>query len=382
MSKLNELCFYVNEKINISDIQINQYVANDNMLKDKKGIRKATIFPTTGKVTKFNVGDVLIGNIRPYFKKVWLATFEGGCSQDVLVLRNKDNISSEYLYSILANDSFFSYVMLAPKGSKMPRGDKEHIMRYEVNICDNYKNIGKNICQISQLIENNENLICKYDKILNDFYYKNFYEVVNNNSEKKYNELIDREIPLNWKVYDLNHIPNTEILKPGIEYFECKNYLATANVIDETINEGNNITFDNRESRANMQPCLNSLWFAKMKESIKRICITQNANWFVERYILSTGFVGIKCSKELLSYLYCFITFDDFELIKNKLSHGDTQQAINGTDLNFIYIPIPPVETLYKFNNFVYPILQIKNNIIYENQKLYELRELVLNQYT
>lgn len=379
MTKLKDICDYVVEKIDISEIDKKQYIANDNMLKEKKGIKEADIFPDNGKVTKFKTGDILIGNIRPYFKKIWKATFDGGCSQDVLVFRNKDEFSSNYLYSILATDSFFKYVMLAPKGSKMPRGDKEHIMRYEFEHDKDIQLTGDYIYSITQKIENNEILLNKYNQIMEvnykDFFYNNLDECV------VYDERINRKIPENWNIFDFNHIPNTSVIKTGVEFFEEKNYLATANIVDETINDGNYVTYEKRENRANMQPCLNSIWFAKMKDSLKRTCITKSGQWIVDKYILSTGFVGIKCDDAIMSYLYNYLLFDDFEIIKNKLAHGDTQQAINGTDLDNIYIPIPDNDSLNEFNNIIYPILEIKNNIIYENQKLYEMRELILNQF-
>lgn len=76
--------------------------------------------------------DVLVSNIRPYFKKIWYATFDGGCSNDVLVFRAKDEVSSRFLHYVLADDTFFDYSMATSKGTKMPRGDKKAIMEYEV----------------------------------------------------------------------------------------------------------------------------------------------------------------------------------------------------------------------------------------------------------
>lgn len=77
-------------------------------------------------------GDVLVANIRPYLKKVWHADKEGGCSSDVLVFRAKEGYRSSFLYAVLLQDRFFEYAMKGAKGSKMPRGDKEQIMRYEL----------------------------------------------------------------------------------------------------------------------------------------------------------------------------------------------------------------------------------------------------------
>ena len=79
---------------------------------------------------EYCVGDTLIGNIRPYLKKVWFATFDGACSADVLALK-PNYINPEFLYDIIAQDGFIEYVMSGVKGSKMPRGDKSHILDYE-----------------------------------------------------------------------------------------------------------------------------------------------------------------------------------------------------------------------------------------------------------
>lgn len=81
----------------------------------------------------FNAGDILVGNIRPYLKKVWRANKDGLCSTDVLVFR-PIGISSEFLYYLIANDNFFFYVMTTAKGSKMPRGDKKAIMNAKILI--------------------------------------------------------------------------------------------------------------------------------------------------------------------------------------------------------------------------------------------------------
>lgn len=378
MSKLEDVCNYVNEKADVSTIDIDKYIANDNMLKNKKGIRLADIFPSSGKVVKFKKNDILIGNIRPYFKKIWKATFDGGCSQDVLVFRTKENISANYLYSILASDRFFEYVMLAPKGSKMPRGDKDHIMRYEFEIGNNYVAIGNYINIITKKMINNEILLTKYNELIDIIYHEKFC-VFDDNFKLIYNEKVNRKIPIDWNVYDFNHLPKCEIIKNGVNYFDKKNYLATANINEEIINDGKDISYAKRENRANMQPVKNSIWFAKMKDSIKRICLPQNSDWFINKYILSTGFFGIKCDRFLLPYIYSFISFDTFETEKDKLAHGDTQQAINSDDLNYIYIPVPSSNEIKEYYEIVSPILEHKMNLLLENQNLYELRELALN---
>lgn len=130
--KLSDICEYAKEKIKISDLDENTYISTENMLPNKSGITQAASLPTQEQTQAFMKNDVLVSNIRPYFKKIWFATFDGGCSNDVLVFRAKNGINSWFLHYVLSDDSFFDYSMATSKGTKMPRGDKKAIMEYEV----------------------------------------------------------------------------------------------------------------------------------------------------------------------------------------------------------------------------------------------------------
>lgn len=138
--KLNQICDLITEKIPINELinanLISTYISTENMLPDKCGIVAPSSVPTDGKVTAYKANDVLVSNIRPYFKKIWFALCNGGCSNDVLVFRAKDGISPDFLHYVLANDSFFDYAMKTSKGTKMPRGDKKAIMEYEITEMD------------------------------------------------------------------------------------------------------------------------------------------------------------------------------------------------------------------------------------------------------
>lgn len=131
-SELKEVCDYVKGKIDVSTLTINNYISTENMLPNKSGITQAAALPTTSQTQIYSKDDILVSNIRPYFKKIWYATENGGCSNDVLVFRAKKNVDSKFLYYLLADDNFFDYSMKTSKGTKMPRGDKTSIMQYSV----------------------------------------------------------------------------------------------------------------------------------------------------------------------------------------------------------------------------------------------------------
>ena len=129
---LADICEYANSKVDVAVLDENTYISTENMIPNKGGITSASSLPTITQAQAFIAGDVLVSNIRPYFKKIWLSEFDGGCSNDVLVFRAKENVSKRFLYYVLANDTFFNYSMATSKGTKMPRGDKAAIMKYEV----------------------------------------------------------------------------------------------------------------------------------------------------------------------------------------------------------------------------------------------------------
>lgn len=131
--KLNDIAEFVTDKISSSGISLDKYVTTDSLLQNRRGREIAqNLPPMPCALTHYRQGDVLVANIRPYLKKVWYADSEGGCSSDVLAFRAKNGHCPSFLYTVLMQDAFFDYAMSGAKGSKMPRGDKDQIMRYEL----------------------------------------------------------------------------------------------------------------------------------------------------------------------------------------------------------------------------------------------------------
>ena len=132
--RLGEIASYSSTRISSESITAETYVGVDNLLPDKQGKKDSNYVPLEGNVISFDKGDILIGNIRPYLKKIWLSDCSGGTNGDVLVfqIRNKENILSKFLYYLLSSDKFFLYDMQHSKGAKMPRGNKKEIMQYSI----------------------------------------------------------------------------------------------------------------------------------------------------------------------------------------------------------------------------------------------------------
>ena len=134
MKKLGEVCEYAKTRVKSEETSTNNYVGVDNLLQNCKGKTIASKVPVGLGLTEYWKGDVLIGNIRPYLKKNWLATENGGCNGDVLAIRRqeayREAINTMFLFKCLSTDRFFDFAMQYAKGEKMPRGDKKEIMKY------------------------------------------------------------------------------------------------------------------------------------------------------------------------------------------------------------------------------------------------------------
>ena len=104
---LSDICDYAKGKIDVEVLNVNTYISTENMVPNKGGVTDASSLPTIAQTQAFSAGDVLVSNIRPYFKKIWFAEYDGGCSNDVLVFRAKNGVCKRFLYYVLADDTFF-----------------------------------------------------------------------------------------------------------------------------------------------------------------------------------------------------------------------------------------------------------------------------------
>ena len=145
---LADICDYSRDRIAISGLSLSNYYSTENILPGKGGAVNASNLPAIAQTTKCKAGDVLIANIRPYFKKIVYCQSECGCSTDVLCFTPKTPELSAYLYSTLYADRFFDFMVAGSKGTKMPRGDKRQIMIYPVNIPSNDELCGFNAIAI------------------------------------------------------------------------------------------------------------------------------------------------------------------------------------------------------------------------------------------
>ncbi len=222
--KLKNIASYSNTRIKISEVTLNDFITTDSLLQNKAGITKATnLPPQNGAMPAYEEGNILIGNIRPYLKKIWFADRNGGASADVLVLNVDENYEPKYVYYALFRDDFFDHMMKGSKGTKMPRGDKNQVLEFlipDFNLPTQQK-IASVLSSLDAKIELNNRINAELEamaKTLYDYWFVQFdfpsppTPSRGENEGKPYkssggamvwSDELKREIPAGWEVKTL-----------------------------------------------------------------------------------------------------------------------------------------------------------------------------------
>ncbi len=147
-------------------------------------------------------------------------------------------------------------------------------------------------------------------------------------------------IPEGWILTNFGDKNLFEILGSGISFFENeKDYYSTSSIEnDKLVAIEQVITYRNRPSRANMQPVSSSVWFAKMKNTLK---VIQPNQFQIDNVIFSTGFCGIKANNIDCSFLMQVLKSENFNTKKDNLAEGTTQVAVNNQHVKNIEFLLP-----------------------------------------
>ena len=333
MTKLSSIADYVTDKISSNDIALREYVTTDCILQNKKGREIATNLPPQSCcLTRYQRGDVLIANIRPYLKKVWFADIDGGASSDVLVFRAKEGHSPSFLYAVLLQDSFFDYVMQGAKGSKMPRGDKEQILRYEMpTLSCSEESIGTFFLNLDQKIRLNEQINQNLEAMAKQLYDYWFVQFDFPNEEGKpykssggemvWNEKLKRKIPNEWdncklkdfiNLFDSKRIPlsskDREERKGNYPYYGATGIM---DYVNEYIFDGDYILLaeDGSTSDSKGFPIVQYIWGKNWVNNHAHIILPKNEQYLMFTYQMlrsipakqiETGSIQKKISQENL----------------------------------------------------------------------------------
>ena len=88
---------------------------------------------TSGKLS-FHKGEFLFGKLRPYFHKVGMASTDGICSTDIVVVAPRDTLWSSFVLLCISTEEFVSYTDQTSNGTRMPRTNWKTMGQYKICI--------------------------------------------------------------------------------------------------------------------------------------------------------------------------------------------------------------------------------------------------------
>ena len=366
MYKLSDICDYVKEKTDVVGLDENTYISTENMIQNKGGISPASSLPTVTQIQAFAKGDVLVSNIRPYFKKIWFAEFDGGCSNDVLVFRTKEGVSKRFLYYVLADDAFFTYSMATSKGTKMPRGDKKAIMEYEVPSFSFDEQV--KVAGILELLDKKTQL----------------NREINDNLEQQllsyYNELFVTNAKENWKegtIADLGKVVGGSTPSKKKDEYYTDQGIAWITPKDLSNNHSKFITHGEIDitelglanSSAVRMPAGTVLFSSRAP-----IGYTAIAD---DEVTTNQGFKSVVPFENIgTAYVYCFLKAN-LSVIENMAS-GSTFKEISGSTMKTVPAVIPDEDTLSIFRDYADAIFDQQRNNESENRVLTSIKDSLL----
>lgn len=388
--KLSDLADYVTEKIDIESIDLDTYISTENMLSEKQGVSIIEKLPNVKRVTRFKKGDTLVSNIRPYFKKIWFANRDGGCSADVLVFRAKDKVKPEFLFCLLFQDYFFNRMVLSSKGTKMPRGDKKAIMEtsFEITELENQEKISKIFFDFKEKIELNNQMIATLEELAATLFKRWFVDFEfpdeNGNPYKSSGgKMVDSElgeIPEGWEVKQLNEICE---VKDGT-HDSPKQQISGYPLVTSKHLGNNKIDFEtaklispedykkvNQRSKVDTDDILIS-----MIGTVGRLYFVSDER--INFAIKNIGLIKTSTLKEDAYFIFLQLSSDRLKKYVQTNQAGSTQQYISLTNLRKMPIILPEWNKLRWFNEITENISLETRKVVDENANLIEIRNKIL----
>ncbi|WP_301665301.1 restriction endonuclease subunit S [Methanoculleus frigidifontis] len=130
---LGDLISPSREKIEPSDTPDLKYVGLEHIEANTCRIISSGIASDAKSTkTRFRIGDVLYGKLRPYLNKVCIPEFEGICSTDIIVFNKQPNLNNRYLMHFLSTPEFVDYANNNMSGVQLPRISYQKISSFRI----------------------------------------------------------------------------------------------------------------------------------------------------------------------------------------------------------------------------------------------------------
>ena len=288
-------------------------------------------------------------------------------------------LRQQFLYYVLQEKSFYEEANSRATGAAQPDLPHGAFNSIQITIPPVEKqDIITNILDAYEaFIENNQKQIKLLEEAVQRMYIEWFVDLRFPGYE---DTPVEDGIPDGWKKCSILDNDIFIFAKSKVAPFEGqKVYYATADVTGTQISgDGEWITFQNKPSRAAIQPLNESVWFARMSNSYKILNCFGDSSYLSETAIISSGFAGFTACKDCYGFVYATIASKGFDEEKNRYATGATQVSLTNDGLKKIQVVLPTIDVAERYSRIVEPYIEKAEQLKRSIKLLIQARDRLL----
>lgn len=325
------------------------------------------VFGSNGVVGKTNDSiysdAIILGRVGAYCGSVMYSEDKFWPSDNTIVVKPKNQELNYFYYYLLKNLELNQYA----GGAAQPLITHTIVKRIKTRIpsdVDVAKKISLILRNYDKLILNNNRQIEILEEIAQVIYKEKFFN--NNNSKWEIKSILDNNL--------------FKLCKSRIKKYDGqKEYFDTASIDGiKIIKNGEYFDYNKKPSRAQIQPVINSVWFARMKNTYKVLVYNALNKVEADNSMLSSGMVGFLIDSKYLGYLFFTINSQWFHEQKDQYATGATQVSLTNEGLAKIKLKIPDTKLVEEYSKLTNPIVNEIILLLKKNKNLIATRDLML----
>lgn len=318
---------------------------------------------------KFYAGDILYGRLRPYFRKVFNPKFDGVCSTEFFVIKNKKFIDKTFLYYLVATEEFTNIANSGSSGTHMPRADWRQLVKSEWNIPKDIqaqKQIAQTLSSLDDKLELNQQMNQTLEAMAQALFKEWFVDF----KFPGFDGVFVDDLPKGWKMGKL-----------GEEF----NLIMGQSPKGETLNQNNDgmIFYQGRTDFGFRFPT-NRVYTTEPNRIANKldtlVCVRApvgDVNMAIEKCCIGRGLSAVRHKSDAYSYTY-YTMKNSEPIFKGFESEGTVFGSLNKNNFENIEVLIPSKTIISEFEKIINPIdNKILNNTL-EIQILTQTRDSLL----
>lgn len=347
----------------------------------------------------FKKGDILFGKLRPYFRKVVIAPFDGICSTDIWVVRAKKNVDQTFLYYWMASREFVDNATRGSEGTRMPRAKWDYVGRFESPVTDKNEQIaiGQVLKSLDDKIELNRQMCETLEKTASTLFKSWFvdFDPVKAKMEGRVPEGMEPEllelfpdsfedsdlglIPAGWKIDEIGNLleavgggtPSTK----NASFWDGEHYWATPKDLSSL---SHHVLL--KTERQITEQGLEKISSGLLPEGTVLMSSRAPIGYVAVAEVpvaINQGFIAMKCTGLLGTLFVLQWTLANVPKIKS-YANGSTFQEISKKAFRPIKVAYPDNGLLDEFENIASTLHKRCVDLVKQNNRLTEMRDNLL----